>query len=358
MFEKLRVAALSAMLSLAALAIASTPVAARGRNPYPHDAELSISDVQMLGTHNSYHTRPARELIANEPADYEHPPLDVQLADEGIRSVEVDAFNGPTLPVLHSLLLDEGSTCPTLEDCLRTINAWSKANPGHVPLILFIEPKALPISANPDLQAVINTEAAGRGLANWDIGGFERLDALVRDVFGRTLITPDEVRGKRLTLRDAILRDGWPTLKATRGGVIVVLGASGAERDVYLAGAPSLERRAMFVPSSVAEPSAAIIKRDVPLPNAFPRIVGRNFLVKTRADSDAVEARAGDLTRATIALASGANVVATDYPVADPTIGPYVVDLPGTAIARCNPVTAPTWCRDRDIENAQGLRHP
>ena len=139
-FEKLRVAALSAMLSLAALAIASTPVAARGRNPYPHDAELSISDVQMLGTHNSYHTRPARELIANEPADYEHPPLDVQLADEGIRSVEVDAFNGPTLPVLQSLLLDESSTCPTLEGCLRTINTWSKANRGHVPLILFIEP--------------------------------------------------------------------------------------------------------------------------------------------------------------------------------------------------------------------------
>jgi hypothetical protein len=86
--------------------------------------------------------------------------------------------------------------------------------------------------------------------------------------------------------------------------------------------------------------------------------VGRNFLVKTRSDSDAVEARAGDLTRATSALASGANVVATDYPVSDPTIGPYVVDLPGTATARCNPVTAPTWCRDRDVENARGLRHP
>jgi len=345
-----------AFVAFVALTVA-TPVAAGGRNPYPHDDELTLSDVQMLGTHNSYHKRPARDLIANEPADYEHPALDIQLND-GIRSLELDAYNGPTLPVLHSLLLDEGSTCPELQDCLRTINTWSKANPGHVPLILFIEPKALPVNTNPDLQAVINTEVARRGLANWDAVGFERLDALVRDVFGSTLITPDEVRGKRPMLRDAILRDGWPTLAETRGGVIVVLGASGVERDAYLSGNPSLEGRPMFVPSDVAEPSAAIIKRDVPLPNAFPRIVSRNFLVKTRADADAVEARAGDLSRANSALASGANVVATDYPVADSTIGPYVVDLPGTAVARCNPVTAPKSCRDRDIENARGLRHP
>jgi hypothetical protein len=358
MLENLRGFVLSAALSLVVLAVAAPPAAAGGRDPYPRDDELTVSDVQMLGTHNSYHQRPNRELAANEPADYEHPPLDVQLGDEGIRSIELDAFNSPTFPVFHSLLLDEGSTCPTLEDCLRTIDTWSKANPGHVPLILFIEPKALPVNADPGIQALIDTEATNRGLANWDAAGFERLDVLVSDVFGRTLITPDEVRGKRPTLRDAILRDGWPTLAATRGGVIVVLGSSGAERDVYLAGTPSLEGRPMFVPSDVAEPSAAIIKRDVPQPNAFPRIVRRNFLVKTRADADAVEARIGDLTRATTALASGAQVVATDYPVSDPVIGTYVVDLPGTAVARCNPITAPAWCRDRDVENARGLRHP
>jgi len=255
---------------LLALAIAAAPASAGGRTPYPHDDELTISDVQMLGTHNSFHRRPARELVPNEPADYEHAPLDVQLGDQGIRSVELDAFNGPTLPVLHSLLVDDRSTCPTLEDCLRTIDTWSDDNPGHVPLIVFIEPKSLPVNANPDIQAAITTEATNRQLTNWDVVGFDRLDALVRDVFGRTLLTPDEVRGNRPTLRDAILRDGWPTLERTRGGVIVVLGASGAERDLYLAGAPSLEGRAMFVPSDVAEASAAIIKRDVPLPNAFP----------------------------------------------------------------------------------------
>jgi hypothetical protein len=79
--------------------------------------------------------------------------------------------------------------------------------------------------------------------------------------------------------------------------------------------------------------------------------------VKTAADADAVEARANNLTRATTALASGAQVIATDYPVPDPTIGPYVVQFPRSAIARCNPVTAPKWCRTRDIENRKGLRN-
>lgn len=80
--------------------------------------------------------------------------------------------------------------------------------------------------------------------------------------------------------------------------------------------------------------------------------------MKTRADEDVKGARANDLTRANIALASGAHVVATDYPVADPTIGPDDVDLPGSGVVQRNPVTAPKWCRDTDLENRRGLRKP
>ena len=197
-----------------------------------------------------------------------------------------------------------------------------------------------------------------QSLANWDAAGFERIDTTLRDVFRRKLVTPDEVRGKRATLRDAILRDGWPTLGKLRGRVLVLLNVTGGLRDLYLAGAPSLQKKAMFVPSAPTQPSAAIVKRDVPQPDEFPKLAQLNFFVKTRADADAVEARARDLTRATAAITSGANIVATDYPVPDPTIGDYVVDLPGTAVARCNPVTAPKRCRDTDLENSRGLQHP
>jgi hypothetical protein len=343
--------------SMLALTLPSA-AAARNYNPYPNDKKLRLQDVQMLGTHNSYHLRPARAIIPNEPADYEHPPLDVQLSQQGVRNLELDAFNGPTLPVFHSIIVDDRSTCPTIEACLRTVNTWSRANPGHFPLMLFIEPKPLPTNANPAIQQIIDSYATEHSLSNWDTDTLDRLDATVRRVFGRMLITPDEVRGKRATLRDAILRDGWPTLAKTRGRVLVVLAPPAALRDLYLTGTPSLEGRSMFVPSKPEDPSAAIVKSDVPKPNEFPQLARQHFLVKTMADEDAKEARANDLTRADIALASGANVVATDYPVADPTIGPYVVDLAGTQVVRCNPVTAPKWCRDQDLENARGLRKP
>jgi hypothetical protein len=172
------------------------------------------------------------------------------------------------------------------------------------------------------------------------------------------LVTPDEVRGKRATLRAAIRRDGWPTLGKVRGRVIVVANVAGDLRDAYLTGAPSLQGRAMFVPWAPDEPSAAIVKRDRPRPMQFSRLLGENLLVKTRADADAVEARAAEPARATAAIVSGATIVVTDYPVPDPTIGEYAVALPGTAVARCNPVTAPRRCRDTDVENARGLRNP
>jgi Phosphoinositide phospholipase C, Ca2+-dependent len=330
--------------------------AASSRNPYPRDDKLRLQDVQMLGTHNSYHLRPARTLAPAEPADYEHPPLDVQLSQQGVRSLELDAYNAPTLPVFHSIIVDDRSTCPTTAACLATIKSWSAANPGHVPLVLFIEPKALPTDPNPGIQTIINNYDAEHNLANWDAASLERLDATVRHGLGRKLITPDEVRGKHVTLRGAILSGGWPTLAKTRGRVLVVLAPSDPIRDLYLTGAPSLERRAMFVPSHPDEPSAAVMKSDAPQPAQFPSLERQHFLVKTAADAEAREARANDVTRATIALASGAHIVSTDYPVADPTIGPYVVDLPGTGVVRCNPVTASKWCRDADLENPRGLR--
>ena len=343
--------------AVAVIAAASPGSAASAKNPYPNDRKLSITDVQMLGTHNSYHLRPGGTAQGSE-SDYTHPSLDVQLSEQGVRSLEIDAFNGPTFPVLHSIIVDQDSNCATVSACLGTIAKWSKANPGHVPLVLFIETKALPTNSIPAVQAVIDGYVRDNHFANWDAAAFDRLDKTVRAAFGKTLITPDEVRGHRATLREAVMRDGWPTLARTRGDVLVVLNAVGDMHNTYLLGHPSLRGRPMFLPSAPDEPSAAIIKRDVPQPNHFPALARAGFLLKTQADSNTKEAYADDLTRATVALQSGAHVVATDYPVADPKVGPYLVDLPGTAVVRCNPVTAPKFCKDTDLENARGLKQP
>ena len=304
-----------------ALTVSVAPAGAGGNGPD------RLDDLRMLGTHNSYHQRPARELVPGEPADYAHPPLDAQL-DAGIRSLELDAYNAPTFPVFHSLIVDTASSCPTLEECLATIDTWSREHPKHEPLVLFFDPKVLPTNTNPNAQAAIDAAAAEQSITAWDAAGLDRVDALLRDTFGKRLITPDQVRGTRKTLREAVRKDGWPTVKDSRGKVLVTLIGEPALRDLYKVGAPSLQGRAMFVDSNPREPSAAVLSMDVPEPQRFAKLTAQHFLVKTRADADGKEARANDHTRADAAIASGAQIIVTDYPVADPTIGPYVVTLP------------------------------
>jgi hypothetical protein len=325
--------------------------------PYRNDSRLRLHDVQMLGTHNSYHRRPNRPLLPNESAAYEHPSLDRQL-DGGIRSLELDAYNGPDFPVLHTFLVDQESNCSTIADCLRSIDRWSDAHPGHLTLVVLIEPKPLPASSNPVFQALLDRTIAQHGLADWDTAALAHLDTTVRHAFGRKLVTPDEVRGHYPTLRRAIRQRGWPTLARVRGRVLVVLNTAGPTHDRYEAGSPSLVGRAMFLRARPQEPSAAVIVRDTPRAGTISRLVRQHFLVRTRSDARLVEVRADDHTRADTAIRSGATVVSTDASVADPDVGNYVVELPGRAIARCNPVTSPPSCHDRDLENPLGLRHP
>ena len=62
------------------------------------DRCVAMNEVQVLGTHNSYHVQPRPPLLAFFLAassifgewEYTHPPLDVQLETEGIRQVEID----------------------------------------------------------------------------------------------------------------------------------------------------------------------------------------------------------------------------------------------------------------------------
>ena len=116
---------------------------------------LRLQDVEVLGTQNSDHERPNRPVLPLEPANYAHPPLNVQLAQEHVRSLEIDVFNEPKIPVMHSIMVDEQSNCPTLAACLRTVDAWSKANPGHLPVTLFIETKAIPTTTNRKTKRLI-----------------------------------------------------------------------------------------------------------------------------------------------------------------------------------------------------------
>src|SRR6478672_7677443 len=106
---------LACVALVAATAVVVTGDATPGRpDPYPLDGVLHLQDVQVLGTHNSYHMLPDRPVLPTEAANYAHPPLDVQLAEQRVRSLEIDVFNEPQIPVLHSIMVDEQSNCPRL----------------------------------------------------------------------------------------------------------------------------------------------------------------------------------------------------------------------------------------------------
>ena len=114
----------------------------------------------------------------------------------------------------------------------------------------------------------------------------------------------------------------------------------------------------MFTASEPGQPDAAVLVRDDPVKErgTIADLVRRGYFVRTRADADTVEARENKTARREDALASGAQVISTDYPVADKRFGPYVVRIPNGVPARCDPVNGPPNCRPVDAEDPSKLQ--
>lgn len=344
---------------------------------------IRLNEIQVLGTHNSYHIAPSAPLQAALGArarniDYTHRPLAEQLSTLGIRQFELDVFADPKgghyaspaafrmakgleplgpelrrpgLKVLHVQDIDYRTTCTTFKACLIAIRDWSRKHPQHVPIMILVEAKDS-VPSDPDEIGFVQPVPFDR----------ERLltiDAEIRDVFDLDhVITPDRIRGRHATLRAAIEADGWPTLRASRGKLLVALDNTEEHRLAYLQGAPALQRRVMFVSSPPGEPSAAFLKLNEVLKgeeDAIQRAVKDGYLVRTRADIPTDEARTGSTVRRDAAFRSGAHYVSTDYPEESPFGSGYRARLPGAENlpARCNPVTAPPGCRNEWLEVLQ-----
>ncbi|MNS88866.1 hypothetical protein D3C72_1228580 [compost metagenome] len=67
-------------------------------------------------------------------------------------------------------------------------------------------------------------------------------------------------------------------------------------------------------------------------------LVGEGYLVRSRADIDTGEARANDTSRREAALASGAQIISTDYPFTPNIFGNDYVVKPFAHGLRANPV--------------------
>lgn len=366
--------ALAGLLQLAAQT--ATPT-----GPQPHP--LRMNDILGVGTHNSYKRAiPAPELAmiratggdrAADGIDYSHGPLATQL-DAGARTLELDVnrdpdgglyadplvprlagasavfandpvLAAPGLKVLHIADIDPRSQCVAFVACLRDIRSWSRAHPGHAPILILV-------NAKDDPRPVPGTVDQPR----FDTAAFDALDAEIASVFARDeMVVPDDVRGDHATLREAVTMDGWPTLDQARGRVFFALDESPAKVELYRGGRRSLEGRLMFVNGSETADDAAYLTLNDPVADAarIRAAVMAGLIVRTRADADTVEARTGNTDRRDAALASGAQYVSTDYMQANPRWGDYAVALPQAVAVACNPVRVVGPCPMRDLDRAQ-----
>jgi hypothetical protein len=218
--------------------------AARGVDP---DAAVRINQIQVIGTHNSYHAGllpgiakllRQRDSDAFATLEYAHADLATQL-NYGIRQIELDIFadskggrfahpfgqamvaqaglpadpdpypNGvllkPGFKVMHIQDIDYVSSCQPFVACLQTVRAWSKAHPEHLPIFILVETK----------EGMPNAKIPFTATEPFTAATFDALDAEIRSVFsGNDIIMPDQVRGHHRTLDKAVRKGGWPTLAA------------------------------------------------------------------------------------------------------------------------------------------------
>ena len=340
------------------------------------DGKLRLNEVQFIGTHNSYHIAPgdaiAIEMLRSgyaqskewpaarliEATDYTHPALSIQLR-LGLRLFELDVHDDseggrfsdprflrlvrqaplrvpfgagamdelkqPGFKVLHHGEWDFRSTNYLLTGCLREIDAWSDAHPGHLPIIIQIEAK----------ETDVPTGAAKPFSADT----WRRLEAAIRATISASkLVTPDLVRGDHANLRTALAAKGWPTLEQLKGKFLFLLLNKKELSLSYLELDPLLRGRVFFVSLAPDHPSASWFRVPDPHYDELPRFIGAGFLATTMADYATVQARNNDPSMREQAFRSGAQFILTDFAQPDRRFSDYRVSFPGGAYVRAKPL--------------------
>jgi hypothetical protein len=357
----------------ACIAVPAVMVAAITDRESSQTDSIRLNQIQVIGTHNSYHTglapSEAQLLERIEPTEaraltYKHPLLGVQL-QAGSRELELDVYpdtlggryaisrslndviaaglpeddpnyypyglmQKPGFKVMHKPDTDYRSNCQPFTECLLEVRTWSLAHPKHLPIFLFIETKR-PLELK--------------------VSDLDALDTEIRSVFAPAeMIVPADVLGKHKSLREAVQTEGWPTLKKSRGKVLFLM-AREEVSEMYRAGHPQLRGRVMFVNGKLEDSDTVFTVQPKNTDDRIQELVRDGLLVYTRCDADTVEARSGDTRRRESAFASGAQILSTDYPASEPARWTgYSVQFPGHTVARCNPILRSKACSDTTLE--------
>lgn len=316
-------------------------------SPYDLDDVLRLNHVQAKGTHNSYH------IESSEPVDdshrYTHAALDVQLESQGVRQFELDLHLSAQgeFEVFHLPGVDEETTCRKFVQCLQIVKTWSDANPWHMPIVFWLEPKDLDFDwATEDYVEFLDKHAD--------------LEAEIESIWPpERLLVPDEVRGDYPTLPEAIQNEGWPALGALRGHATFVLLDAGRHRDRYVASNDNLSGRTMFVgASTTTQAFAAFFKINNANQDSdrVKALAAQGFIITSNVDSPERDDTYNS-ARMAGSLQAGAHFLSSDIPVQLDSRG-YFAEVPQGSPARCNPVAAPAECRAEQIESPTRRRAP
>lgn len=327
--------------------------------------DLPMNKIQLIGSHNSYKQAIDPHLIGflrqyDSPTvakfEYNHISIPEQL-DLGLRNLEIDiyadeqggkyaypkgldwvtdqsaydsgrAMQQPGFKVMHIQDIDFRTSCYTLQQCLTTLKQWSQSHPDHYPVFITINAKDETMrseftTADPFTAAL-----------------FDQLDKNVLQFLGREkIITPDDIRGNAATLEEAVLAGKWPLLKNVKGKFFLVLDETGDKRKIYIDGHPSLKGRALFANAEPGTPEAAFVIKNDPKKDNITELVKKGYIVRTRADADTHEARTNDRSTFEAAVASGAQIITTDYYKKSTQFpSEYMIAFDGNVYLRKNPV--------------------
>jgi hypothetical protein len=164
----------------------------------PRD-DLRYDEVQQKSSHNSFQRREAF--------------ID-QLVYHRVRSLELDIHNGKTFAsslvgdwyVYHTDIVDDGTSCVHLSDCLEEFAIFNRAVPEHAVVTLWIDLK--------DDFGANHTPT--------------QLDALLQTHLGDAIVAPGELVSAcpgSTDVRSAVTdpRCGWPTLASLQGRFVIAL---------------------------------------------------------------------------------------------------------------------------------------
>jgi len=92
---------------------------------------------------------------------------------------------------------------------LQEIKMWSDNNPGHIPVIVIVEPKSFVIEIN--------------GMKKLSLEYAKELDKIVADTLGDSLLTPEDMLRDYASFKEMRENDDWISLKEARGKILVLL---------------------------------------------------------------------------------------------------------------------------------------